>query len=45
MTFSDFVNTYRLETAIKLLEESDENIISIAFKSGFQSMRNFNMFF
>lgn len=45
MTFSDFVNIYRLETATKLLEETDESITSIAFKSGFQSVRTFNSFF
>ncbi len=45
MTFSDFVNIYRLETATKLLEDTYESITSIAFKSGFQSVRAFNTFF
>ena len=45
MTFSDFLNIYRLEKAISLLEDTDEKIISIAFKSGFQSLRTFNNFF
>ncbi len=45
MTFSDFLNIHRLETAISLLENTDEAIISIAFKSGFQSLRTFNDFF
>ena len=45
MSFSNFVNIYRLETAIQLLEETDESICSIALKSGFQSVRNFNHFF
>lgn len=45
MTFTDFVNIYRLETAIKLLEDTDDSITTIAFESGFQSVRNFNVFF
>ena len=45
MTFTDFVNIYRLETAIKLLEETDKTITAIALESGFQSVRNFNSFF
>lgn len=45
VSFSDFVNIYRLETAIALLEDTDENISSIALKSGFQSVRAFNDFF
>ena len=42
MSFSDFVNIYRLETATALLEESDDGMTDIAFKSGFQSVRTFN---
>ncbi len=45
MTFSDFVNIYRLETATKLLEDTYESVSAIAFKSGFQSVRAFNAFF
>lgn len=45
MTFSDFVNIYRMETATGLLEDTDESITSIALKSGFQSVRAFNNFF
>ena len=45
MSFSDFVNIYRIETATRLLEETEESICSIALKSGFQSVRNFNHFF
>ncbi|MBQ3134862.1 MAG: helix-turn-helix transcriptional regulator [Oscillospiraceae bacterium] len=45
MTFSDFVNIYRLETATKLLEDTDDSVTAIAFKSGFQSVRAFNNFF
>jgi len=45
MTFSDFVNIYRLETATKLLEDTYESVADIALKSGFQSVRAFNTFF
>lgn len=45
MSFSDFVNMYRLETATGFLEDTDESITAIAFKSGFQSVRSFNSFF
>lgn len=45
MTFSDFVNIYRLETAIKLLEETNKSITDIVYESGFQSIRTFNSFF
>ena len=38
MTFTDFVNIYRLETAIKLLEETEQSITSVALESGFQSV-------
>ena len=42
MSFTNFLNIYRLETAIKLLEETDKKIADIALESGFQSIRNFN---
>lgn len=42
MSFSNFLNIYRLETAIKLLEETDKKITEIALESGFQSVRSFN---
>lgn len=45
MTFTEFVNTYRLERAIELLENTDKDIITISYESGFQSVRNFNAFF
>ena len=45
MTFTDLVNTYRLETAIQLLEYTDKNITTIAYESGFGSARAFNSFF
>ncbi len=43
--FTDFINMYRLETAVKLLDETKENITEIAFESGFQSVRSFHDFF
>lgn len=43
--FTDFVNSYRLETAIELLETTNESIVEIALNSGFQSVRSFNVFF
>lgn len=45
ITFTDFINMYRLETAIKLLDETNNNITDIAFESGFQSVRSFHNFF
>ncbi len=45
MTFTDFVNLYRLETAIRLLEDTNANITAVAYESGFQSTRTFNSFF
>lgn len=43
--FTDFVNMYRLETAIMFLDETNENITEIALESGFQSVRSFHEFF
>jgi AraC-like DNA-binding protein len=45
MTFTDFLNIYRLESAIDLLEKTDKTITDIAYESGFGSLRNFNNFF
>ena len=45
MTFTDFVNLYRLETAIRLIEETDISITEICYESGFKSTRTFNNFF
>lgn len=45
MSFTNFVNTYRLETAIELLETTNASIVEIALNSGFQSVRSFNDFF
>ena len=45
MTFSELVNVYRAEHAIRLLEDTDKSITEIAYESGFHSLRNFNGFF
>lgn len=45
LSFTNFVNTYRLETAIELLETTNASIVEIALNSGFQSVRSFNDFF
>lgn len=45
MRFTDFVNIYRLETALQMLEESNSKITQIALDSGFQTTRNFNSYF
>ncbi len=43
--FTDFINMYRLETAIKLLDETKGSVTDIALESGFQSVRSFHSFF
>lgn len=45
MSFTNFVNLYRLETAMELLDNTNINIVEIALRSGFQSVRNFNAYF
>ncbi|MBO5223064.1 MAG: helix-turn-helix transcriptional regulator [Clostridia bacterium] len=40
--FKEVLNRYRIEQAISYLEETDLPISSIAFASGFQSIRSFN---
>ncbi len=45
MTFTDFINIYRLEAAIRLLRETEKSITEVAFESGFQSVRSFHSFF
>ena len=42
MPFNEFLNLYRLETAVRLIDESDKKIVNIAYESGFQSIRTFN---
>jgi len=48
MSFPDLLNKYRVDYAIKLLsniENSEKNILHIAFESGFNSKSNFNSTF
>lgn len=45
MSFADLLGAYRLETAIKLMDETDKKIADIAFESGFGSVRSFNYTF
>jgi YesN/AraC family two-component response regulator len=44
--FHDFINAYRIETAKKLLvNETSENILVVAFRTGFNSKASFNRVF
>lgn len=45
MSFPEFLNSYRADHAIRLLHETEMDIVDIAFESGFQSVRSFNEFF
>ena len=45
VSFSEFLNIYRLETALKLLDDPNMSIAQAALESGFQSIRNFNSVF
>ena len=45
MSFRDYLNSYRLEDALYLLENSDKKLSDIAFECGFQSIRSFNACF
>ncbi len=45
MSFTEFLNTYRIQTALSLLEEDGKKIVDIAYESGFKSVRNFNYCF
>jgi AraC-like DNA-binding protein len=40
--FKEVLNRYRIEQATSYLEETDQPISTIAFASGFQSIRSFN---
>ena len=42
MSFAEYLTSYRMGTAIALLDETDKAIADIAFESGFQSVRSFN---
>jgi len=41
----DYINTLRIHKAAKLLRETESNIISIAYDSGFESLTTFNRTF
>jgi AraC-like DNA-binding protein len=46
VTFYDFVNSYRVAAARKLLlDEPNEKVLSVAFRSGFNSKSTFNKAF
>lgn len=46
INFSQFVNNFRVEKAVRmLLEEEDANILSVAFRVGFNSKATFNVSF
>lgn len=45
ISFNEFINSYRLDNAIILLNETDMTITEVAIESGFQSVRTFNVFF
>lgn len=42
MSFNNFVNIYKLEKAVDLMEKSEKKLLDIAYESGFQSIRTFN---
>jgi AraC-like DNA-binding protein len=45
-SFHDFINAYRIEAAKKLLvNEPSENILAVAFRTGFNSKASFNRVF
>lgn len=45
VSFTEFLNSYRLDAALTLLRETDKDIAEIALESGFQSIRSFNCIF
>lgn len=45
MSFTDFINLYRMQHATELLNETNKSVTEIALESGFQSTRSFNHFF
>ena len=45
ISFSRMVNEYRIDHALRLLEETELSITEIASESGFQSIRSFNLSF
>ena len=45
INFKELLNRYRIEKALELLQDTDMSITEVALKSGFQSIRNFNLIF
>lgn len=45
MSFNDYVNSYRLEDAIKLIKKGDNSMATICHLSGFSSIRTFDRAF
>ena len=45
INFNQLLNNYRVEAATELLQTTKLTITEIAEKSGFQSIRNFNLVF
>jgi len=41
-TFVEYLNIVKIGHACKLLNEKDENIVGAAYKSGFNTLANFN---
>jgi AraC-like DNA-binding protein len=42
VTFVEYLNTIRIGYACKLLADEDQNIVEIAYESGFKNLANFN---
>lgn len=42
VTFVEYLNTVRIGYACKLLADQDQNIVEIAYESGFKNLANFN---
>ena len=42
VTFVEYLNTVRIGFACKLLADDDQNIVEIAYESGFKNLANFN---
>ncbi|NLY75929.1 MAG: AraC family transcriptional regulator [Firmicutes bacterium] len=45
MTFTRYLNNYRINKAVKYLTETADPITEVAFKSGFESIKTFNRVF
>ena len=45
MGFIEYLNSYRLETAAQMLSASNDNILDIAEKTGFENLSYFNRSF